>query len=176
MLLEYRFKGYSPQGKLVQGTFSVGSRKECKEYIAQLSAKYQLRIETLEKKKDYLYTVMVPGRKPFKGRQSAFAKDEVATALTKMGYSDFKINPVLFDIPSRASTPDVMMFIKLSATMLRDKMSFGKILEMLAEEQTNRAMKDALVQIESQLKSGTEGREVFMHFTHVFGKFPQFFS
>jgi type IV pilus assembly protein PilC len=174
MILEYRFKGYSPQGKLVQGTFTAGSRKECKEYVAQLSAKYQLRIESLEKKRDFLYTVMVPGRKPFKGRQSAFSKDEVASALTKMGYANFKISPVLFDIPSRASHADVMMFIKLSATMLRDKMSFGKILEMLAEEQSNRAMKDALVQIESQLKSGAEGREVFMRFTHVFGRFPAF--
>lgn len=174
MLQEYRFKGYSPQGKLVQGTFSVDSSKERKEYLAQLVAKYQLRIESLEKKRDWLYTVVVAGRKPFKGRQSAFSKDEVATALTKMGYTNFKINPVLFDIPSRASTADVMMFIKLSATMLRDKMSFGKILEMLAEEQTSRAMKDALVQIESQLKSGLEGRDVFMRFAHVFGKFPAF--
>ena len=174
MILEYRFKGYSPQGKLVQGTFTAGSRRECKEYVAQLVSKYQLRIDTLEKKRDYLYKVIVPGRKPFQGRQSAFSKDEVASALTKMGYTNFKIGPVLFDIPSRASHADVMMFIKLSATMLRDKMSFGKILEMLAEEQSNRAMKDALVQIESQLKSGAEGREVFMRFTHVFGKFPAF--
>lgn len=174
MILEYRFKGFSPQGKPVQGTFSVGTKKEAKQYVAMLTAKYQVRIESLEKKRDYLYQVKVPGRKPFKGRQSAFAKEEVAAALTKMGYKDFTINPVLFDMPTSVSTADVMMFIKLSATMLRDKMNFGKILEMLAEEQTNRAMKEALLQIESQLKAGAEGREVFMHFTHVFGKFPAF--
>ena len=67
-----------------------------------------------------------------------------------------------------------MMFIKLSATMLRDKMNFGKILEMLAEEQNNRVMKDALLQIESQLRAGMEGREVFNRFAHVFGKFPAY--
>jgi type IV pilus assembly protein PilC len=68
----------------------------------------------------------------------------------------------------------VMMFIKLSTNMLKDKMSFGKILSMLAEEQSNTTMKDALMQIENQLKQGAEGREVFMKFTDVFGRFPAF--
>jgi type IV pilus assembly protein PilC len=113
-------------------------------------------------------------KKPFSGRQSAYSKEEVAAALSKMGYTKFTIKPVLFDIPSRTSLADVMMFIKLSTTMLKDRMSFGKILEMLAEEQTNRGFRDALQQIESQLKGGAEGKEVFMRYSHVFGKFPAF--
>lgn len=174
MIQEYRFKGYGPQGKLVQGTFSVGSSKEAKAYIAQLADKYQLRVESVERKRDYLYKVSIPGKKPFQGRQSAFSKDEVASALTKMGYQKYTINPVLFDLPIKPSNADIMMFIKLSATMLRDKMSFGKILEMLAEEQTNRAMKEALGQIETQLKAGAEGKEVFNRYGHIFGKFPAY--
>jgi len=174
MLQEYRFKGYGPQGKPVQGNFSVSSPKEAKAYIAQLADKYQLRVESLDRKRDWLYKVNIPGKKPFQGRQAAYSKDEVAAALTKMGYQNFKINPVLFDLPIRPSGADVMMFIKLSATMLRDKMNFGKILEMLAEEQSNRAMKEALGQIESQLKAGAEGRDVFNQFGHIFGKFPAY--
>ncbi len=65
------------------------------------------------------------------------------------------------------------MFIKLSTTMLKDKMSLEKSWNV-AEEQSNRAMKDALILIENQLKAGAEGREVFMRFTNVFGKFPAF--
>jgi len=174
MLQEYRFKGYGPQGKPVQGNFSVSSPKEAKAYIAQLADKYQLRVESLDRKRDWLYKVNIPGKKPFQGRQAAYSKDEVAAALTKIGYQNFKINPVLFDLPIRPSGADVMMFIKLSATMLRDKMNFGKILEMLAEEQSNRAMKEALGQIESQLKAGAEGRDVFNQFGHIFGKFPAY--
>lgn len=174
MIQEYRFKGYGPQGKPVQGTFTVESKKEAKTHVTNLAAKYQIRIESLEKKRDFLYNVKMPGKKSFKGRQSAYSEEEVSAALTKMGYHQYKVNPVLFDIHLRPSNADVMMFIKLSSTMLRDKMNFGKILEMLAEEQTNRAMKDALTQIESQLKSGAEGKEVFMRFSHIFGKFPAF--
>ncbi|MDD4309854.1 MAG: type II secretion system F family protein [Candidatus Cloacimonetes bacterium] len=175
MTKEYRFKGFGPQGKLVQGTFMAESPKLAKEQMTKLKAKYQLRITDFEKKKDWLYKVYATGKKkPFSGRQSAYSKQEVAQALTKMGYTKFTINPVLFDLPSKTSLADVMMFIKLSTTMLKDRMSFGKILEMLAEEQTNRGFRDALQQIESQLKGGAEGKEVFLRFQHVFGKFPAF--
>ena len=175
MVKEYRFKGFGPQGKLVQGTFMAESPKSAKEYVNRLSNKLQLKINSVEKKRDWLYKVYSPGKKkPFSGRQSAYSKEEVSAALIKMGYSKFTINPVIFDIPIKPSGEDVMMFIKLSTTMLKDKMSFGKILEMLAEEQTNKTMKEALQQIESQLKGGAEGKEVFMRFTHVFGKFPAF--
>jgi len=175
MILEYRFRGYGPQGKLVQGSFTVSSKAEAKAYMAKLAQKYQLRVESLEKKKDFLYSVYTMGKKaPIKGRQSAFTKEEVESALQKMGYTKFKVNPVLFDFPIKPSGQDVMMFIKLSTTMLKDKMSFGRILSMLAEEQTNRAMREALVQIENQLKAGGEGKEVFMHYENVFGKFPAF--
>lgn len=173
-MLEYRFKGISPQGKLVQGTFTVSNRGEAKAHIKNLLATYQLRLQSLERKRDFLYKVMIPGRKAFTGRQSAFSKDEVATALRRMGYNNFRINLVYFDLPIKPSAQDIMMFIKLSTTMLKDKMSFGKILGMLAEEQNNRVLKDTLLQIENQLKGGAEGREVFMRFTNVFGRFPAF--
>lgn len=174
MITEYRFKGYNPQGKLVQGNFSVRSKKEAKIYIQKLSDKYQLRIDLLEKKKDFLYTIKIPGKKPIKGRQGAYTKEEVAAALSKMGYTDFQVNPVLLDIPIKPSSQDILMFIKLSTNMLKDKMSFGRILSMLAEEQTNQTMKNALIQIENQLKSGAEGKDVFMQYEHVFGRFPAF--
>lgn len=174
MIKEIRFKGTNPQGKLVTGVFTVSSRREVKEFVAKLVEHHKLRVQSLEYKKDFLYKVKMPMGKPYTGRQSAFAKEEVAQALERMGYKDYKINPVLFDINLRPSPQDVMMFIKLSTNMLKDKMSFGKILSMLAEEQPNRMMREALLQIENQLKQGVEGREVFMRFTDIFGKFPAY--
>jgi len=174
MTKEYRFKGVSPEGKLIQGSFMADSSKAAKEQMAKVELRYKLKVQAFEKKRDWLYKVFIEGKKPVSGRQSAYSKEEVANALRRMGYTKFNISPVLFDIPSKPSLPDIMMFIKLSATMLRDKMSFGKILEMLAEEQPNRGFRDALQQIESQLKAGAEGREVFMRYQHIFGKFPAY--
>lgn len=174
MIKEVRFKGVNSQGKLVQGTFSVSSRKEVKDYVTKLTQRHQIRVQSIEYKKDFNYKVKMPMGKAFTGRQSAYSKDEVAQALKRMGYNDFVINQVIFDLKLRPSAQDIMMFIKLSTNMLKDKMSFGKILSMLAEEQPNRMMREALIQIESQLKQGVEGREVFMRFTDIFGKFPAF--
>jgi type IV pilus assembly protein PilC len=174
MIKEARFKGMNPQGKLVQGTFTVTSRKEIKEYVTKLSQRHQIRVQTVEYKKDFNYKVKMPMGKAFTGRQSAYSKDEVAQALRRMGYNEFTIVPVMLDLKLKPTSQDVMMFIKLSTNMLKDKMSFGKILSMLAEEQPNRMMREALVQIETQLKQGVEGREVFMRFTDIFGRFPAF--
>ncbi|MFW5627939.1 MAG: type II secretion system F family protein [Candidatus Cloacimonadaceae bacterium] len=174
MAKEYRFKGVNPEGRPAQGTFMASSKKEAKEQLSKITLRYKLKIQTFEAKKDWLYSIKLPNKKKITGRQSAYTKEEVAAALTRMGHKDFNISPVLFDIPSKPSLPDVMMFIKLSATMLRDKMSFGKILEMLAEEQSNRGFREALLQIESQLRGGAEGREVFNRYSHIFGKFPSY--
>jgi type IV pilus assembly protein PilC len=174
MIKEFRFKGISSQGKLVQSTFTAGNTKEAKEHLKRLLDKYQLRLKSFEAKKDFFYTVKLSLGKKVTGKQAAFSKEEVAMALQRMGYTDYNINPVLFNFRGKPSAQDVMMFIKLSTNMLKDKMSFGKILSMLAEEQTNSTMKDALIQIENQLKQGAEGRDTFLKFTDVFGKFPAF--
>lgn len=174
MILEYRFKGTNQEGRNVQGTFAVSSAREARQHAAAIRSRHGIRIDKLERKRDYLYKVWVPGRAPNTGRQSAFNRAEVEDALRRLGYDRFKIGRVWFDLPTKVSKTDIMMFIRLSANMLRDKMNFGKILEMLAEEQSNRKMREVLYQIEGQLKAGAEGREVFMNFSHIFGRFPAF--
>ena len=174
MIYEYRFQGTSKDGKPVQGTFSVSSAGEARQYAATLKARHGISVSKLERKKDFLYKVFIPGKAPSTGRQSAFSREEVAAALQRMGYTNFKISSVLFTFGMKPSIPDILMFIRLSANMLRDKMNFGKILEMLAEEQTNYAMRETLYQIEAQLKAGAEGREVFMRFANIFGRFPAY--
>ena len=174
MILEYRFTGLNSQGRVVQGTFSVPNAREARHYLTRLAQQHKLKISALERKRDFVYTINIPGKRPIRKHQLAFSKDEVASALTKMGYVDFRINEVLLDLHIRPGIQDVLMFIKLSTTMLKDRMNFGKVLEMLAEEQTNRTMKEALLQIESQLKAGCEGKEVFAQYSGVFGRFPAY--
>ncbi|HCM16083.1 MAG TPA: hypothetical protein DHW79_09120, partial [Candidatus Cloacimonas sp.] len=65
MTKEYRFKGISPEGKLVQGTFTVDSAKAAKAQLARVAARYNLKIKSFDKKRDWLYTVYLPGKKKF---------------------------------------------------------------------------------------------------------------
>jgi type IV pilus assembly protein PilC len=53
-------------------------------------------------------------------------------------------------------------------------MSYDKILRMLADEESNLTLKEALKKIESELKKGKEGTEVFARHQDVFGKFPAY--
>jgi len=63
MTKEYRFKGVSPEGKLVQGTFMADSAKAAKQQLAKVELRYKLRIQSFEKKRDWLYKVFVAGKK-----------------------------------------------------------------------------------------------------------------
>jgi len=57
------------------------SAKAAKQQLAKVELRYKLRIQSFEKKRDWLYKVFVAGKKPASGRQSAYSKEEVANAL-----------------------------------------------------------------------------------------------
>jgi type IV pilus assembly protein PilC len=174
MIKEFRFKGVSGEGKLIHGTFIAANKKEAKENIKDISKKHGINILDFEEKKDFTYIIKLPNKQNIKGKQSAFTKEEISVGLKEMGFHNFIIKPVLFNFKKKPSSQEVQTFIKLASTMLEDKMKFGEILNMLAEEQTNATFKETLFQIEKQLKMGKEGREVFNRYADVFGKFPAF--
>src|SRR5512133_405679 len=98
MIKEFRFKGISAQGKLVQSTFTADSPKAAKAHLNKLLAKYQLKLKSFEAKKVFLYSVRLSKGKKVTGKQAAFSKEEVALALQRMGYADYRITPEFFNI------------------------------------------------------------------------------
>jgi type IV pilus assembly protein PilC len=175
MIKEFRFKGLTPQGRLIQGTVLGHSKRDAKRQVDEVAKRNNVKITDLNQKLKFRYSIKLPGKKKkIVGVQNAYSKMEVAEALQKMGYRNFRIEPIMEFLRSKPSSQDVQMFIKLSANMLRDKMSFGKVLGVLIEEQSNNVLKESLQQIEQQLKKGQEGKEVFKRYTDVFGKFPAY--
>ncbi len=59
---------------MVQGTYTVGSKKEAKEHLAKLQQKYQLRIRSVEQNVIFLYKVTVPASQPFRTSFSFFKR------------------------------------------------------------------------------------------------------
>jgi len=175
MIKEFRFKGLTPQGRLIQSNVLAASKRDAKKKIDELAKRNNVRVTDINQKLKYKYSIKLPGKKSkLTGVQSAYSKTEVGEALQKMGYRDFHIEPVMEMLRAKPKAQDVQMFIKLSTNMLRDKMSFGKILGILIEETSNASLKEALQQIEQQLKKGQEGKEVFARYVDIFGKFPAF--
>ena len=174
MLNEFRYQGVSASGKAVQGIVLAKNKSIAKKLISTLADKHKIRINSILPKKTFLYYVKMPSGKRIKGRQAAYTKGEVARALANIGYKDAKIEPTIIDIKMKPPYASIMMFVNLSSFLLREKMSYDKILRMLADEESNQTLKETLKKIESELKKGKEGTEVFARYKDVFGKFPAY--
>ena len=174
MLEEYRYQGITPAGKGVQGIVLARNMKTAKKLVEDVASKHKISINSILKKRVFLYYVKLPNGKKVKGRQAAFTKGEVARALTNIGYKNARIEPTLIDIKMKPPYSSILMFVNLSSFLLKEKMSYDKILRMLADEEANLTLKETLKKIESELKKGKEGTEVFARYEDIFGKFPAY--
>lgn len=174
MLREFRYQARAANGKPIQGTVLAKNKGRAKKLVDKLAARHKLNVIAIDPKKDFLYYLKLPNGKTLKGRQSAYSKEEVLRGLKTLGYNVKKVEPVLFDIKTKPPYSAIMMFVSLSSFLLKEQMSYDKILRMLAEEERNPVLKDTLKKIESELKKGKEGTDVFNRYGHVFGKFPAY--
>lgn len=174
MLREYRYQGVTLGGKGVQGIVLAHNKGRAKKLVESIALKNKIRINSIISKKLFLYHVKLPNGKKIKGRQSAYAKGEVARALATMGFKNAKIEQAIVDIKLKPPYSSILMFVNLSSFLLKEKMSYDKILRMLADEEPNLTLKETLKKIESELKKGKEGTEVFNRYQDVFGRFPAY--
>ncbi|MCD4817944.1 MAG: type II secretion system F family protein [Candidatus Cloacimonetes bacterium] len=174
MLKEYRYQGRTASGKTAQGVITAGNGFIAKKMINEIAEKHQLNIISITPKRTFLYTIPTANGKAIKGKQEAYTKQEVAQALSNIGYGKAKIQPSLLEFKMKPPFTSILMFINLSSFMLKEKLSYDRILRMLADEETNPTLKQTLKKIESELKKGKEGTEVFARYADVFGKFPAY--
>ncbi len=158
----------------MQGIVLAHNKGKAKKIVESIALKNKIRINSIIPKKLFLYHVKLPNGKKIKGRQSAYAKGEVARALATMGFKNAKIEQAIIDIKLKPPYSSILMFVNLSSFLLKEKMSYDKILRMLADEEPNLTLKETLKKIESELKKGKEGTEVFNRYQDVFGRFPAY--
>jgi len=174
MQKEYRYTGISQNGKAIQGVVIASNKSRAKKLIREIEEKQNFTVNKIDQKKNFIYKVKLPSGKKVKGKQTAFSKQELAQALERFGYPNAKIEPVLFDFQSKPSFASILMFVNLSSFLLKEQMSYDKILRMLADEESNPTLRTTLKKIEGELKKGKEGTEVFSRYADVFGKFPAY--
>jgi len=174
MQYEFRYQGITSQGKGVQGIVLASTKRKAKQLIDSIAKKHRIRINSILKKSLFLYNIKLASGKRVKGRQYAYTKGEVSRGLANMGHKNAKIEKAIIDIKIKPPFASILMFVNLSSFLLKEKMSYDKILRMLADEETNLTLKEALKKIESELKKGKEGTEVFAKHQDVFGKFPAY--
>ncbi len=174
MSKEFRYQGRTDGGKLIQGFIVADNIKKAKEITHELASQHSFNVTSLLPKRTFLYVVKIPKGKKIKGRQAAYTKEELSAALAKVGYANAFIEPMMIDFKMKPSFQSIVMFINMSSFMLKEGTSYDKILQMLAEEEANPVLKESLRKIQSELKRGKQGSEVFPRYADVFGKFPAY--
>ena len=137
-MAEFRFLGVANNGKMVQGVISADSKSEAKKKIKKMASQHKVKINKIQKRKTYQYKVQKSGEKPSSGEQKAFTKQEVQQALTKLGYQILRIQPKISFLTLKPPAADIVTFVRLSADLLREKLPFNEVLQLLCNDMSVR--------------------------------------
>ena len=171
-MAEYKLEGLTVAGRPVSGMISADTLKDAKTRASLMAIEKKFKLTGVFERVTFLYRVQKGTEKPIDGEQKAYTKDEVKQALEKMGYRVLYVRKKLFGNKQRAAPPvEIITFVRMSADLMRQKLPFNEILLLLMNDITNPALKDAVKEINSELKQGKDSEKVFLKQAPVFGKF-----
>lgn len=173
-MTEYRYRGTSVSGRVIQGIFNAPSRRSAQKRVDELCARQGINLTTLQKKSAYLYKAQ-RGREPsVQGVQRAFSSEEVEHGLRRLKFTTIHVRRKLLVFKLRPPTRDIVLFIRICADMLRERLSFEEILDVLVTDTPNRALAETIQEIQQDLKDGKEGKVVFRKHADILGRFPAY--
>jgi type IV pilus assembly protein PilC len=173
-MVEFKFTAQKLNGQTISGTLSATTTSEGKKKIQKLAEKNKLKLSAVEKKSTYLYRVRKGNDKPISGEQKAFNKKEVEDALTRLGYKVLSVNKKLLDFQKKPPHTDIVTYVKISAELLEQKLSYSEILTLLINDTQNATLRNTLKEINNDLKKGADSEATFLKYQSIFGKFTAY--
>ncbi|MBI3195047.1 MAG: type II secretion system F family protein [Ignavibacteriae bacterium] len=172
-MAEFRIEGVGTAGKVIQGILEAENLTAAKQKAQQMAMQRKFKLLKVLPRVKFLYKVQKTGEKPIKGEQRAFTKEEVQEALTKLGFKVISINKELIDISRfmKPPTTDIVSFVRVSADLLRQKLPYNEILQLMVNDIQNPVLRDAIKEINTELKQGKDSEKVFIKQEPVLGKF-----
>ena len=173
---EFKFKGTTQRdGQVVEGTVFAPSRKKAKEKIDRLSKKHGFHThDSLAQRRMYLYKVKHPSGNIINGEQKAFSAEELERALEKMGLDVQRVQRKWFTWQRKPPQSDMIMFVRLSANLLKENLPFDEVLNLLVNDVSSNSLRQVIRDLNSDLKGGMEAQEAFMKHQHHLGKFTAY--
>ncbi|MBD3290512.1 type II secretion system F family protein, partial [candidate division KSB1 bacterium] len=168
---EFRFKGLTSKGKGVQGIITAENFQSAKGKIQKLADMKNIDIQEIQKKKTFTFKIQKNGDKPIKGEQKAFTKEEVRQAFEKLGYEVLSIQSKIFDFKFKPPQTEIVTFVRVSADLVREKLPYGEVLQLLIFDIQNPTLRESLKQINNDLRQGKDSEEAFMRQEKYLGKF-----
>ncbi len=171
---EFRFNGISKAGQPVQGSVFAPSQKAAKTRVESLATRHAFKTQSIEVRATFTYKVKHINGKTIEGEQKAFSEAELRTALSKMGLEVVKIQKKVLDYQKKPPSTDLIMFVRLSANLLKEKLPFDEVLNLLVNDVSSRSLKQVIRDLNADLKGGMEAQQAFMKQQHMLGKFTAY--
>ena len=169
---EYRIDGVSLTGKAVSGAITADNKGLAKSKAAELALEKKFKVTGIHERVSFIYRVRKGTDKPIDGEQKAFTADEVRVALEKMGFTVMYVRKKLFGNKQHAApVVDVISFVHVSTDLMKQKLPFNEVMQLLINDIPNPALRDAIKEINTELKQGKDSEKVFMKQSPVIGKF-----
>ncbi len=171
---EFKFIGTGHNGQPVQGTVFAQSRRAAQKKITTLAEKHNFRLQEVKQRQVFLYKVKHPNGKVVSGEQKAFSSEEIEAALRKMGLEVLKVERKLLNIQRKPPRQDMIMFVRLAANLLKEKLPFDEVLNLLVNDVSSRSLRQVIRDLNADLKGGMEAQQAFMKHQHMLGKFTAY--
>ncbi|MBO6576704.1 MAG: type II secretion system F family protein [Rhodothermales bacterium] len=171
---EFRFSGISRVGQPVQGTVFAKGQRAAEKKVDALADKHGFRKQDVLQRRVYLYKVKHPNGKLQQGEQKAFSAEEISAALRNLGLEVVKVEKKLLDFQRKPPNTDMIMFVRLSANLLKEKLPFDEVLNLLVNDVSSRSLKQVIRDLNADLKGGMEAQQAFMKHQHMLGKFTAY--
>ena len=171
---EFRFTGFSPTGQSVQGTVYAKNKRTAQKKITNLAEQHSFQLRELEERMIFRYKIRNSQGKVVKGVQKAYNASEIRLALERMGMEVVSIRRTLLNMKRKPPVGDVIMFVRLSANLLSEKMQFNEVLNLLVADISSNSIRRVIQDINSDLKTGMEAKAAFMKHQDKLGKFTAY--
>jgi len=168
---EFKIEGVTTAGKPVQGILEADSLRAAKSKAAQMGQQRNFKVIQVIPRSTWVYKVQRGTEKPITGEQKAFTKAEVQEALQKMGYRVISVQKRLIDYKSKPPATEIVTFVRVSADLIRQKLPFNEIMALLVNDIENRTLREALKEINAELKQGKDSERAFIKQEAVLGRF-----
>ncbi len=169
---EYRIEGVTAGGKAVTGAITADNKKSAKQKAELMAREKKFKITAILERSSFLYRVQKGSEKPIDGEQKAFSKEEVKQALEKMGFKVLYVRKKLFaGKPKAAPAVDIITFVRVSADLMKQKLPYNEVLNLLVNDIDNPALRESVKEINLELKQGKDSEKVFVKQAPVFGRF-----
>ncbi|MCU0454149.1 MAG: type II secretion system F family protein [Bacteroidetes bacterium] len=171
-MAEFRIEGLTPSGKAISGVISADDKKTAKKRAEEMARERKFKVTAIHERVNFLYRVQKGKDKPIDGEQKAFTPDEVRIALEKMGYKVQYVRKKMFGNKAKpAPIVEVISFVRISTDLMRQKLPFNEVMQLLINDIPNQILRDCLKEINLELKQGKDSEKVFLKHQTVLGKF-----